>query len=246
MGDNAIRINFVNNNDTLINQPFFHTRSFRSISHLSLTVDVRLKNSNMSQLAQNGSNFADPLFQIVLRDSASHAVLDTIYRLQIDDLIRNPSIHKSLNRSLSHFSARPIYLDVVFYKNQNVAYTIKRLITYRANDQIEAKQMPSADLRPIKMVRSFKLYNCYPNPFNPVTTIAFSLPVRSRVRLEVYDVLGREVARLVDGVKPAGRYEVSFDATQLPSGVYIYRLHAKGLEGRREVFEAKRKMLLVK
>ena len=92
----------------------------------------------------------------------------------------------------------------------------------------------------------FALYPAYPNPFNPVTTIAFSVPVRSRVTLQVFDVLGREVARLVDGEKAAGGYELRFNAANLPSGVYIYRLHAVALDGERREFEAKRKMLLVK
>lgn len=66
----------------------------------------------------------------------------------------------------------------------------------------------------------------YPNPFNPQTTIAFALPRAAEVSLTVFDVLGREVARLVDGVREAGWQEVRFGATSLPSGTYFYRLAA--------------------
>ncbi|MCB0259741.1 MAG: T9SS type A sorting domain-containing protein, partial [Calditrichaeota bacterium] len=71
---------------------------------------------------------------------------------------------------------------------------------------------------------SFRLYQNYPNPFNPATTIAFDLPESGKVKLTVFDVLGREVKTLLNGRRNAGSYEVSFDASDLASGVYIYRL----------------------
>jgi len=64
----------------------------------------------------------------------------------------------------------------------------------------------------------------YPNPFNPSTTIRFSIPRREHVTLKVFDVLGREVATLVDGVKDAGEHSVVWNATPVPSGAYFYRL----------------------
>jgi len=64
----------------------------------------------------------------------------------------------------------------------------------------------------------------YPNPFNPSTTIQYQIPQSGNVTLKVYDVLGNEVALLVDEMKQQGNYEVSFDASSLSSGVYIYRL----------------------
>jgi uncharacterized repeat protein (TIGR01451 family) len=70
----------------------------------------------------------------------------------------------------------------------------------------------------------FRLQNNYPNPFNPTTTIAFDLPESVKVRLAVFDLLGRQVALLVDGVTAAGSHEVTFQAGSLPSGMYLYRL----------------------
>ena len=70
----------------------------------------------------------------------------------------------------------------------------------------------------------FLLEQNYPNPFNPETTIKYSIPVREKVELTVFDVLGREVQNLVNEIKDAGNYEVSFDAEKFVSGVYIYRL----------------------
>ncbi len=68
----------------------------------------------------------------------------------------------------------------------------------------------------------------YPNPFNPETTIRFTVPSASYVRLVVYDVLGRQVRVLVDGMREAGTHAVRFEAGSLPSGTYLYRLETPG------------------
>ncbi len=75
-----------------------------------------------------------------------------------------------------------------------------------------------------KLVTTFNLFQNYPNPFNPNTHINFTLPKDSNVKLVVYDVLGREVARLVDGRVQAGDHSINFNAGNLSSGLYFYRL----------------------
>jgi Secretion system C-terminal sorting domain len=72
----------------------------------------------------------------------------------------------------------------------------------------------------------FVLYQNYPNPFNPSTTIRYQLSMNSFVTLKIYDVLGREVRRLIGERQPAGMHTLTFDAANLPSGVYFYRLSA--------------------
>ena len=71
---------------------------------------------------------------------------------------------------------------------------------------------------------NYKLEQNFPNPFNPVTTIQYQLPVDAKVTLKVYDILGAEVTTLVNEVQQAGYKQVQFNATALASGVYVYRL----------------------
>jgi len=101
---------------------------------------------------------------------------------------------------------------------------------------------------------AFGLEQNYPNPFNPRTVVSSQLPVASNVKLVVYDVLGRQVAVLVDEKRTAGRYQDTFDGSALASGVYFYRLQVRPLdsaEGRDSKsgagdFVQTRKMLLMR
>lgn len=89
------------------------------------------------------------------------------------------------------------------------------------------------------VVNSFDLSQNYPNPFNPSTLIKFSIAERSNVTLKVFDMLGREVATLLNTTKDAGSHEVSFDASNLASGLYVYTLSAGN-------FTSSKKMMLMK
>lgn len=87
---------------------------------------------------------------------------------------------------------------------------------------------------------NFRLSQNYPNPFNPVTVIEYQLPVSSDVRLDLFDMLGRRVAVLVNERMESGQHEVTLDASRLSSGLYLYRLTANG-----RIVDSK-KMMLVK
>ena len=87
--------------------------------------------------------------------------------------------------------------------------------------------------------KEYNLLQNYPNPFNPETKISFDLPKESMVKIRVYDMLGKEIAALLDEVKPAGRHIIGLDGTRLSSGVYIYRMDVDY-----QVFS--RKMILIK
>ncbi len=102
-------------------------------------------------------------------------------------------------------------------------------------DDSWANGQASAGLAPIE----YALHGATPNPFNPITTLSFALPQAGLVRLTIFDASGREVAELVNGWREAGNHEVTFDATGLASGLYVYQLTASD-------FHAIGKMALMK
>jgi hypothetical protein len=81
----------------------------------------------------------------------------------------------------------------------------------------------------------FELLPCFPNPFNPTTTIHFAVPHSSEIRILIYDILGREVARLADGVYPAGHHQLMWNAEAMGTGLYFVRLEADGVHQERKV-----------
>ncbi|HSQ75024.1 MAG TPA: choice-of-anchor D domain-containing protein, partial [Bacteroidota bacterium] len=106
---------------------------------------------------------------------------------------------------------------------------------------ISGKGVSSVDVETpgVNVPLVFALDQNYPNPFNPATEISFAVPHQERVVVQVFDVLGQEVAKVVDDVREAGTYRERFDASGLPSGIYIYRMCAGE-------FTAARRMMILK
>lgn len=102
--------------------------------------------------------------------------------------------------------------------------------TCECKDNTKTGTMETAD---------FRLAQNYPNPFNPVTKINYYIALPTEVKLTVYDVLGNEIALLVNEFESPGAYSVDFDGSNLPSGVYIYKIEAG-------TFSAVKKLLLMK
>lgn len=89
------------------------------------------------------------------------------------------------------------------------------------------------------VTQNFYLHQNYPNPFNPITTIPYTLNNTQRVTLDVYNILGQKVVQLVNGIQSSGNHNVSFDASNLTTGIYVYRLQSGELS-------VSRKLLLIK
>ena len=100
-------------------------------------------------------------------------------------------------------------------------------------------QVPVSVIKENILPQTIRLYQNYPNPFNPSTTFRYSIPVQSKVTIKVYDVLGNEIAALMNEEKSIGTYELTWNASNLASGVYFYQLNAGN-------FNETKKMILIR
>ena len=98
----------------------------------------------------------------------------------------------------------------------------------------------------IELPKEFTLSQNYPNPFNPTTNIKFGIPQNSSVKIAIYDMLGREVATLVNANYTAGYYTVPLNASKLASGMYMYRMTSQSLSDDQKKFTSTKKLVLVK
>ncbi len=113
---------------------------------------------------------------------------------------------------------------VHFYRNQIISSVI------------EDRFLPS----------SFKLSQNFPNPFNPSTTMEYSLSKTAKISLKVFDILGREVANLAQGVRESGRYSVFWDAKEVATGIYFARLESTGIENSSKLIVETKKLVILK
>lgn len=183
------------------------------------------------------------------RNSAVHAAILSSNPSMLHVIALNRNFNRPINghftlTSTTQFTSGSAYAvlagstaiqsqpGIASIQGNQFTYTIPPLSVYHFVLSVStgiAEQAPSV----------FRLEQNFPNPFNPATTIRYSLPVTAHVTLKVHDVLGREVSTLVNRTEEAGSHQVLFDATNLASGVYFYRISAGN-------FEAVKRLLVLK
>jgi hypothetical protein len=126
-----------------------------------------------------------------------------------------------------------------WFPTQKTAWLAQRTAEYAQIQTALDGAVPAAAKNINALPAEYTLHQNYPNPFNPSTTIAFSLPRSASASLKVYDMLGREVGTLVNGYTTSGMHEIQFNAANLASGIYLYRLTSGN-------FTEVKKMMLVK
>jgi hypothetical protein len=165
----------------------------------------------------------DPMLAGISRQPDTHG-LDPRPNLGSPALTGADFSLNGLSKTDSDFFTQVEYRGAFGADNWALGWTALDALGYFGNKSTVATE----DDRAPELPSSVTLNQNYPNPFNPATTISFSLNERAPVRLTVHDLLGREVAVLLDDVETAGEHAARFDAASLPSGVYLYRLETGG------------------
>jgi hypothetical protein len=182
-----------------------------------------LVNRNIGLIQLTGDAYGT----ITLPDGSSYAALRVkIFRQTADTMLVagfpfSVTVVKSTTYEwYTNEKKYPVFGVSYIELNVNGSVTNHKVVEYNTQNPTDVNEDPQ------QVVNRFELNQNYPNPFNPTTKISWQSSVGSHQTLKVYDIIGNEVATLVDEDRPAGSYEVNFDASNLSSGVYIYKLQA--------------------
>jgi hypothetical protein len=157
--------------------------------------------------------------------------------IAINDVI-NPQERSDVNFTLVVPGGLPNFPRIYAIIDQGNAITEIHENNNKGFNVLGASSVVSTDDENYNIPDKYMLYQSFPNPFNPSTTIKYSIPIGDIVNIKVYDILGKEVVKLVNEYKPAGTYSVEFNGSKFASGVYFYRLQTGSF------VEAKKMMLL--
>ena len=228
-------------NWTLLDDSWDRGFSFAKIDNNGNFVTWTIKRGLFKRNSSGAISFLGVPKDWIIKDIAFHPLKDSVMMIAVRYNPNKPDhggiyitnnsgkSWQQINTGLEDFNAISIGLD----KNGDAVASTSTAIHRSKSIVTGIKE------KLVSIPEKYILRQNYPNPFNPSTVISFQLTAFSKVILKVYDVLGREVATLVNGEKPAGSYKVNFDTSKLASGVYFYRLTAGD-------FTQTKKMILLK
>ena len=214
------------NKNLLSSKPFTVTATGKKLFFAGAVYGSKL---NLSSDAV--SKITEPLAKVSVKENKTGRILEDIWIASPSMLlsVKDGSFgeYKEITVDLNKYVGKEIYLDV------ETAGKLNKISPLFVDDYLIVSDSANVNLGKgvgliTRLPESYALMQNYPNPFNPSTIISYSLPNNTHIILKVFDVLGNEVATLINEEKPAGNYEVEFNASGLSSGIYFYRIQTEG------------------
>jgi hypothetical protein len=226
-------------NEYLLSEPFNVT----STSNLTYGVQYGITDSAMAVQALSDSS--EISFRIELIDNQTNELLGVFDEVTYSSENVFQYNNTGYQVDLTGIGNRTVKLRLVVGTTSNCDYSISK--RYSDTETLNKNGYQSIKYTGSLAVTEYTLEQNYPNPFNPTTTIKYQIPKSGNVTLKIYDILGSEVATLVNEFQNEGRYEINFDASKLSSGVYIYKLQANDPStSSGQDFVQSKKMILMK
>jgi hypothetical protein len=205
-------------------------------SELLYSVQYGITDSVAATNALKGNGHIN--FKVEILDAVTDEVLGESDNVNFDSLHIFEYDNIAYQVNTNGIGNRTIKLRLKITTNSNIEYSLKN--SYSTDEIILQKSRTNQRVvLNLSKVTSYELNQNYPNPFNPTTTIKYQIPKAGMVTLKVYDILGKEVASLIDEFKNQGRYSINFNASKLASGVYIYQIKSND-------YVSSKKMMLIK
>ncbi len=203
-------------NQYLTTEPFPLTDN----SSFYYSVQFGVTDTSYAQNSLSANSFVK--FRVLLLDNNTNQLLGVYDEVTytLDNLLQHKNIAYQVNTN--GVGNRTVRLALEVTENIEPKYALAE--KYADDYVITKEKYETIEYKGKLGITEYALLQNYPNPFNPVTTVNYQIPKSGRVVLKVYDILGREVATLVNEEKETGRYTVNFDASALSSGVYLYEI----------------------
>ncbi len=241
LNDNSVSFNPLNDTTLIENlddlNSYLQTEPISVTDNDALTYSVFYGLKDSVTAFNNLSNEEFVRFKIEVLDANTQQVLSSLDNVEQRKYSLIEYENLSYQISMQGIGQRDIVLRLKVENNFNSESSLANI--YSFNQAVSKNRIKQMKWNDETLPKKFALEQNYPNPFNPTTVISWQSPVGSHQTLKVYDVIGNEVATLVNEYKEAGRHKVEFDGSMLASGVYIYKLTAGS-------FVSSKKMMVIK
>jgi hypothetical protein len=218
-------------NSCLVSNPF----EINDNSNFTYAVLYGITDSTVTSSAIKENDFIN--FKVELIDDMAGEILGGFDNITYEKTNMFQSNSLSYKVNTSGIGKRTVRLQLLVEDNLKAEYSLTHI--YADGSVLSKSQVNEISYKGSVAIESYDLAQNFPNPFNPSTVINYQIPENGMVTLKVYDILGKEVKTLVNEQKTTGRYDVIFDASDLASGVYIYKLQVND-------FASSKKMLMIK